>query len=134
MINTILYYPFISVCAESIPQHKLEVRSAILSPYRAEKVRIIIDSNYNLSNHFSVLYHTPRKYFTCLIYFALYTWIPLFVQCFIFNLSQKVFNQKRQGYNLTNFYNKNKLTIIYNYVKENVWNCKLFIISYVKVI
>jgi len=109
VINTILYYPFISVCAESIPwSYNPGVRSAILSPYRAEKVRIIIDSNYNLSNHFSVFYHTPRKYFTYLIYFALYTWIPLFVQCFIFNLIQKVFNQKNQGYNLTNFYNKTK--------------------------
>ena len=118
MINTILYYPFISVCAESIPQYKLKVRSAILSPYRAEKVRIIIDSNYNLSNYFSVFYHTPRKYFTCLIYFALYTWIPLFVQCFIFNLSQKVFSQKRQGYKLQNFYIKNKSIIIYRECKR----------------
>ena len=134
MINTILYYPFISVCAESIPQYKLKVRSAILSPYRAEFSAIISHKTYNMDNYFTEICVSPRKYFTCLIYFALYTWIPLFVQCFIFTLYQKVFNQKIQDYNLTNFYNKNKLTIIYNYAKENVWNCKLFIINYVKVI
>ena len=108
MINTILYYPFISVCAESIPQHKLEVRSAILSPHRAEKVRIIIDSNYNLDNQSRIIYLPPSELFAFIICSALYTWIPLFVQCFIFNLYQKVFNQKIQDYNLTNFYNKTK--------------------------
>ena len=99
-----------------------------------EFAEIINHRIYNMDNYSTKIYVSPRKYFICLIYFALYTWIPLFVQCFIFTLYQKVFNQKIQDYNLTNFYNKNKLTIIYNYVKENVWNCKLFIINYVKVI
>ena len=109
MINTILYYPFISVCAESIPQHKLKVRSAILSPHRAEKVRIIIDSNYNLSNYFSVLYHTPRKYLTYLIYFISCTWIiPSFYDTFIKHLFKRVFNQKYRYLKLQNFYNKTK--------------------------
>ena len=109
MINTILYYPFISVCAESIPQHKLKVRSAILSPYRAEKVRIIIDSNYNLSNYSSVLYHTPRKYLTYLIYFISCTWIiPSFYDTFIKHLFKRVFNQKYRYLKLQNFYNKTK--------------------------
>jgi len=74
MINTILYYPFISVCAESIPQHKLEVRSAILSPHRAEFSAIISHKTYNMDNYFT----------------------------------EKVFNQKSQGYKLTKFYNKTK--------------------------
>ena len=129
MINTI-FYPFISVCAESIP-YNVEVRSAILSPHRAEKVRIIIDNNYNLSNQSRNIYLPPSELFAFIICSALYTWIPLFVQCFIFNLIQKVFNQKSQGYNLRKFYNKNKIIIIYNYVKENVWYCKLFFVSYV---
>ena len=42
MINTISYYPFISVCAESIPwSYNPGVRSAILSPHRAEFSAII---------------------------------------------------------------------------------------------
>ena len=96
MINTILYYPFISVSMQNpSPSYKLEVRSAILSPHRADKMRVIIDNNYNLSNQSRNVYLPPSELLAFIICSALYTWIPLFVQCFIFNLSQKVFNQKR---------------------------------------
>ena len=121
MINTILYYPFISVCAESIPQYKLKVRSAILSPYRAELVRIIIDSNYNLSNYFSVFYHTPRKYFTYLIYFISCTWIiPSFYDTFIKHLFKRVFNQKYRYLILQNFYNKTKWKKTWNWYWDSI--------------
>ena len=128
MINPVLYYSIISCIAESIPCIKTRVRSAnysIIEPFLA----IISHRTYNMDNYSSKICVTPRKYFICLIYFALYTWIPLFVQCFIFTLSQKVFNQKIQGYILQNFYIKNKLTIIYNECKRKFRNCKLLLID-----
>ena len=117
MFNPLLYYSTISCIAESFPCIKTEVRSAYYStiePYLAIKSH----KTYNMDNYFTEICVSPRKYFICLIYFALYTWIPLFVQCFIFNLSQKVFNQKRQGYKLQNFYIKNKSIIIYRECKR----------------
>ena len=110
MINTILYYPFISVCAESIPQHKLKVRSAILSPYRAEFSAIISHKTYNMDNYFTEICVSLRRYFICLIYlFVAYTKIiPYFLRLYTISLTEIVFNQKSQGYKLTNFYNKTK--------------------------
>ena len=96
MINPILYYSIISCIAESFPCIKTEVRSAyysIIEPFLA----IINHRIYNMDNYSTKIYVSPRKYFICLIYFALYTWIPLFVQCFIFNLSQKVIKPKKIG-------------------------------------
>ena len=113
MINTILYYPFISVCAESIPQYKLKVRSAILSPYRAEFSAIISHKTYNMDNYFTEICVSPRKYFICLIYFISHTWIiPSFYDTFIKHLFKRVFNQKYRYLILQNFYNKTKGIII----------------------
>ena len=109
MINTILYYPFISVCAESIPQYNLKVRSAILSPHRAEFSAIISHKTYNMDNYFTEICVSPRKYFICLIYFISHTWIiPSFYDTFIKHLFKRVFNQKYRYLKLQNFYNKTK--------------------------
>ena len=110
MINTILYYPFISVCAESIPQYNLKVRSAILSPHRAEFSAIISHKTYNMDNYFTELCVSLRRYFICLIYlFVAYTKIiPYFLRLYTISLTEIVFNQKSQGYKLTKFYNKTK--------------------------
>ena len=112
MINTILYYSFISdfVCTESIPQNKLKVRSAILSPHRAEFSAIISHKTYNMDNYFTELCVSLRRYFICLIYlFVAYTKIiPYFLRLYTTFLTEIVFNQKSQGYKLIKFYNKTK--------------------------
>ena len=111
MINTILYYPFISVCAESIPwNYNPGVRSAILSPHRAEFSAIISHKTYNMDNYFTELCVSLRRYFICLIYlFVAYTKIiPYFLRLYTTFLTEIVFNQKSQGYKLTKFYNKTK--------------------------
>ncbi len=108
MINTILYYPFISVCAESIP-YNVEVRSAILSPHRAEFSAIISHKTYNMDNYFTEICVSLRRYFICLIYLShILRLSPFSVRLYIIFLTEKVFNQKNQGYKLTNFYNKTK--------------------------
>ena len=134
MINLVLYYSFISdfVCTESIPQNKLKVRSVLLFPYRAEFSTIISHKTYNMDNYFTEICVSLRRYFICLTYLLhILRLSPFSVQLYIISLTEKVFNQKSQGYKLTKFYNKNKIIIIYNNVKENTCNCKLFIISYV---
>ena len=112
MINTILYYSFISdfVCTESIPQNKLKVRSVLLFPYRAEFSTIISHKTYNMDNYFTELCVSLRRYFICLIYlFVAYTKIiPYFLRLYTTFLTEIVFNQKSQGYKLIKFYNKTK--------------------------
>ena len=112
MINTILYYSFITdfVCTESIPQNKLKVRSVLLFPYRAEFSTIISHKTYNMDNYFTELCVSLRRYFICLIYlFVAYTKIiPYFLRLYTTFLTEIVFNQKSQGYKLIKFYNKTK--------------------------
>ena len=133
MINIIIYYPFISVCAESIPQYKLKVRSAILSPHRAEFSAIISHKTYNMDNYFTEICVSLRRYFICLIYlFVAYTKIiPYFLRLYTTSLTEIVFNQKSQGYKLTKFYNKTKQIYNLSILRLNLNINKIIICNYV---
>ena len=132
MINTILYYPFISVCAESIPQYKLKVRSAILSPHRAEFSAIISHKTYNMDNYLTEICVSLRRYFICLIYLLhILRLSPFSVQLYIIFLTEKVFNQKSQGYKLRKFYNKTKQIYNLSILRLNLNINKIIICNYV---
>jgi len=133
MINTILYYPFISVCAESIPwSYNPGVRSAILSPHRAEFSAIISHKTYNMDNYFTELCVSLRRYFICLIYLLhILRLSPFSVQLYIIFLTEKVFNQKSQGYKLRKFYNKTKQIYNLSILRLSLNINKIIICNYV---
>ena len=91
MINTlIIYYPLISVCAESPPSNFINftwVRPS-LSTYRAEFSAIITDINYNMGDHLTKIYLSLARYFACLSTFIALCKIPLF-------LGHKLYNTKK---------------------------------------
>jgi hypothetical protein len=82
MINTlIIYYPIISVCAESTPSNFInftKVRPS-LSDYRAEFSAIITDINYNMGDHLTRYYPRLARYFASLSTFIVLCKIPLFL-------------------------------------------------------
>ena len=80
MINYFYYIiPFISYIAESNPPIIIGRLDLLIIPFIEPFLAIIIYGNYNMSNYFTKIHISPGKYFTCLIYFALYTRIIPFL-------------------------------------------------------
>ena len=96
MINYFYYIiPFISYIAESNPPIIIGRLDLLIIPFIEPFLAIIIYGNYNMSNYFTKIHISPGKYFTCLIYFALYTRIiPFFSNALLYPYTEKVFNQK----------------------------------------
>ena len=89
MNNTlIIYYPIISVCAESIPPIKIWRVRPSLSDYRAEFSAIIIDTNYNMGDHLTKIYLSLARYFACLSTFIVLCKIPLFLGHNLYNMKK----------------------------------------------
>ena len=86
MTNTlIIYYPIISVCAESIPPIKIWRVRPSLSDYRAEFSANKIDINLIMGDHLTKIYLSLARYFACLSTCIVLCKIPLFLGHNLYN-------------------------------------------------